>query len=119
QQFLLKTFGTQNLTALPAAGIGNDLLILVVKGDGRSIRLDGEAPADIARWHAVAVAIERQSEIFVDQSFCAVPIIRCNPRQSSQSLGLKAGFGSLSGFAMVALVRDLFEPTSHLRVDIG
>jgi hypothetical protein len=30
QHFFLKTLGTQSLTALPAAGIRNDLLILVV-----------------------------------------------------------------------------------------
>jgi hypothetical protein len=42
QQFLLKTLGTQSLAALPAAGVRNNLLILVVNGDRGSIGLDGE-----------------------------------------------------------------------------
>jgi len=81
--------------------------------------LDGEATADITRGHAVAVAIERQSEIFVDQSLGAIPIIGHDDRQSSQSLGLKARCGSFSGFAMATLIGHLFQPVSRLQVDIG
>jgi hypothetical protein len=75
--------------------------------------------ADITRRHAVAVAIERQPEIFVDQSFCGIAIIGHDHGQSAQGLGLKARRGSLTGFAMAALIGHLFQPVSRLRVDIG
>ena len=75
--------------------------------------------ANVTRWDAIAVAIERQPEIFVDQSLGGIPIVGHDYGQSAQSLGLKAHCGSFSGFAMAALIGDLFQPVSRLRVDIG
>jgi hypothetical protein len=71
------------------------------------------------RRHAVAVAIERQPEIFVDQSLRGVTIVGHDHGQSAPSLGLKARFGSLSGFAMATLIGNLFEPVARLQVDIS
>ena len=59
EQFFLKALGAEGLAALPTAGVGNDVLRLVVEGDGRSTGLEGEVAADIERRHTVAVAVER------------------------------------------------------------
>ena len=36
----------------------NDFVDAVVDGDRGGVRFDGELEADIARWHAVTVAVE-------------------------------------------------------------
>jgi hypothetical protein len=53
----------------------NDLLILVVEGDRRSIGLESQVTAHVTWRYAVAVAVERQPEIFVDQSLRGIPIV--------------------------------------------
>ena len=79
---------------------------------GVSIGFDGEFSADIARWHAVAIAVEGEPDIFVDQRFGRVAVIGQQSRQRSQRLRLKTFIGWLAGFAVLALVGDLL---SHWR----
>ena len=61
--------------------------MLIVDGDRGSIGFEGEMAADIARRHAVAVAVERQSEIFVDQSFGGIAIVGHDHGQSRRVSG--------------------------------
>ena len=75
EEFLLKTLRAESLSALPAAGITDDLLMLVVDGDRGSVGFDGELVAHITRRHAVAVAVEGEPEIFVDQRFGGIAVI--------------------------------------------
>ena len=100
------------------AGISDDLVMLIVDGDGGSVGFDGEIAAHIARRHAVAVAIERQADIFVHERLGAIAIIGKHRRQRPERFGLKTLVGRLTGFAMRALVGDFFQPLARLRVDI-
>jgi hypothetical protein len=67
-QFGFETLGAQGLAPAPTAGIGNDFVHAVIDGDRTGIRLEGEAAADKAVGHTVAIAIELQAEVFVYES---------------------------------------------------
>ena len=51
---------------LPGVVIGGDFLMLIVNGDGIEVGFDGELAAHVARGHAVAIAVKRQREVFVN-----------------------------------------------------
>ena len=74
-EFFLKTFRSEGLSAWPGAGITDDLVKLIVNGEGGSIRFDDELVADIACGHAITVTIERQSEIFMHECLSDIAII--------------------------------------------
>ena len=93
--------------------------MLVVDSDRGSIGFDGELVADITRRHAVAIAIEREPNIFMDQRFDGFTVIGNHGRQRPERLRLKAFIGSLAGFAVLTPVGNLFEPLTGLRVYIG
>jgi hypothetical protein len=46
EQFFLEALGAEHLAALPATGVGNNLLLLVVDGERAGVGLDGEPVAD-------------------------------------------------------------------------
>ena len=74
-EFFLETFGPEGLAALPASCIADDLVRLVVDRHGRRVCFNRELVADIAWWHAVAVAIEGQPKIFVGEGLGAIAIV--------------------------------------------
>src|SRR5205823_6581970 len=86
------------------------------RSDRAGVRLDGEAPADVARRHAVAVAVKLQSNIFVDQQFRAVAVVIRNDRQRLERSGLKAIDGPLARLAVLALIGDFGEPLTRLAI---
>lgn len=60
EQFFLKPLATDNLPTLPAAGVRNDFLVLVIDAYGGRVGLDGEMAADVARRYTVTIAVEGQ-----------------------------------------------------------
>ena len=66
EQFFLETLATESLATLPAAGVRNNFLVLVIDGDGGRVGLDGEVAADVARRYTVTIAFEGKPEIFVN-----------------------------------------------------
>ena len=75
EQFLLEALGPQRLTAPPAAGISDDLAMLVVDDQGLRIGFDSQPAADVAGRHTVTVAVELEAQIFVDESIGGVAVI--------------------------------------------
>jgi len=67
--------------------------------------------------HAVAVGVELNPQIFVDQRLHRVAVIIGN-RQRAQSFRLEAVHGPLPCFAMLALVGDFDQPLSRLAIHI-
>ena len=68
--------------------------------------------------HAVAIAVELQSYVFVNQRLNGVAIIRRDDRQASESIGLETIDRALSCFAVQAPVGDLIEPLTRLAVHV-
>jgi hypothetical protein len=56
--------------------------------------------ADKAVRHTVAVAIELQADVFVNESFDRVAMIGRDDRQGAQNCGLKSVDGALAGFPL-------------------
>src|ERR1700678_2296968 len=118
-EFFLKAFRSEGLSALPGAGITDDLMMLIVDGDGRSVSLDGELVADITSGHAVAVAVEGETHIFMHEGLDGVAAVGKHGGQLPERLRLETFVGRLPGFAMTALVGALLEPLAGLRIHIG
>ena len=118
-EFFLESFGAERLAALPAARIADHFPGLVVDGHRVGIGFDGELVPDVARRHAIAVAIESQSEIFVNQGFGNIAVVGREQWQGPQRLGLETIIGSLAGFAVLASVGDFLQPLARLRVDVA
>ena len=74
-QFGFESIGAQGLAPAPAAGIGDDFVDAVVDGDRTGIGLESEAAADIAGGHTVAVPIEVQAEIFMNERLDRVAMV--------------------------------------------
>ena len=68
--------------------------------------------------HAVAIAVELQSHVFVNQRLDGVAIVRRDDRQTSEGIGLETIDWALSRFAVQAPVGDLIEPFTCLAVHI-
>ncbi len=99
-QFGFEAFGSKGLAAAPRTRIADDLLHPIVDGDRTGVGLQCETAAGETMRHAVAIAVELQSHIFVDQRRDGVAIIRCNGRQTSKGVGLETIDGTLSRFAV-------------------
>jgi hypothetical protein len=113
-----ETFGSEGLAALPGAGVAGDLLMLMVERDGRGIGFDGEFGSDVARRYAVAVTVEGQPDIFVDQRLDRLTVIGQQRWQRAERFGSKAFVRLLTGFAVLALVGHFFQPLPCLRIDV-
>ena len=83
----------------------------IVDGDGTGVGFHRETAADKAMRHAVAIAIELQAQIFVDQRLDGVAIIIRDDRQRAEGIGLEAIDGSLSGFTVESPIGDLGRAT--------
>ena len=119
EQLSLETFSTEGLAAGPTARVANDFLILVIDGDRRGIRLNGEPVSDKTRRHAIAVAIKRQSEIFVNEGFSRVSIILRDGWYGKQTIATKTFIRDRTGFAMTSPVGNGLQPVMRLRVDVS
>ena len=115
EQYFLKALATDYLPTLPAASVRNDFLVLVINGDCRRVGFDGELVADITWRHTVAIAVEAEAEILVNQSLGKIAIVGRDCGQGSQGLWLKAFLRSLIGFAMASLIGHFFEPLATCR----
>jgi hypothetical protein len=113
-----KALATDHLPTLPTASIRNDFLMLVINGDRSRVGFDGELAADIARRYTVAIAVEAEAEILVNQGLRNVAIVRRNGWHGPQGFWLKALLWSLVGFAMASLIGHFFEPLAHLQIHI-
>ena len=102
RQLPLETLGAESLAAPPTACVGDDFLKAMVDGDGTGIGFHREPVSDKAMRDTVAVAIELQAEIFVDQGLRSVPVIVRDHRQRAQGIGPEAIDGSLPGLMMEA-----------------
>jgi len=117
-QFRFEAAGAESLPATPAARIGDDFVNAVVDGDRGRVRLEGEAAADKARGHAVTVAVEVQTVIFVDKSFDGIAMVIGDHRQGPQGLGLEPIDGAFSRFAVHPLMGDFGKPLPGLAVHV-
>jgi hypothetical protein len=68
--------------------------------------------------NAVAIAIELQTKILVDQGLDGVAVIVRDHWQRAQGIGAEAINGSLPGFMMEALIGNFSQPLSRLAVHI-
>src|ERR1700730_5990367 len=118
-EFLFKAMRTEGLPAFPRAGIGDDLAMLIVDGDGGRVCFDGEFAAHIASRHAVPVAIEGETHIFMNQRLGQIAIIGDQRWQGAERFRLKPLVRLLAGFAMRALIGDFVDPLACLRIHIG
>ena len=57
-------------------------------------------------WHAVSIAIELESQIFVNQRFDRVAVVVRNDGQRTEGLGLEALYRALPCLAVQSLVGD-------------
>src|SRR5208283_3805356 len=80
-QFALEALGAESLAAAPTACVGNDFLEAMVDGDGTGIGFHREPVSDKTMRDAIAIAIELQPEIFVDQGLHRVTVIVRDHRQ--------------------------------------
>ena len=117
-QFGFESFGSKGLAPAPRTRIADELVYPIVDGDRTGVGLQRETAAGEAMRHAVAIAVELQSDIFVDQRLDGVAIIRRDDRQTSESIGLETIDGTLSRFAVQAPIGDLIEPFTRLAVHI-
>ena len=119
EQLFLETLGAESLSAPPGACITDDFSSFqIIEGDRRRIRLDDQALADQAGRGAVAIAIKMPAQVFVDQDFGRVTIVRSQRRQRPQAVGPETIAGTLPGFPMKAHIGDFIKPLPHLTVDI-
>src|ERR1700682_2951569 len=88
-EFFLKALRSEGLSTLPGAGITDDLMMLIVDGDGRSVSLDGELVAHITSGHAVPVAIEGETQIFMRERLGDVAVIGKHGWQLPERLRLE------------------------------
>src|ERR1041385_6162048 len=72
--FSFEAISAEGLSAAPATRIRNDFLGSVINRDGTGIRFQGEAAADKPRGYAIAVPVEVQAEILVDERLDCVAI---------------------------------------------
>ena len=75
QQLFLETFSAESLTATPAARISDDLALLVIERHRVSIGFEEEVFADQGGRSAVAIAVEVDTDIFVDQHVNDIAVI--------------------------------------------
>src|SRR5438045_2401823 len=68
--------------------------------------------------HAVAIAVELQPHVLVNQRLDGVSIIRRDGRQTSEGIGLETIDWALSRFAVQSPIGDLIEPFTRLAVHI-
>ena len=85
----------------------------------RGVGFDGELLAHVTRGHAVPVAIEGETQIFMNERFGGIAVIGSIAGRGRESFGLETFVGRLAGFAMLALIGDFFQPLARLRVHIG
>ena len=117
-EFGFESIGAQGLAAAPAARVGDDFVDAVVDGDGTGIGFEREAAAHKTRGHTVAVPIEVQTEVFVDERLHLVAIVIGDDRQGAQSIGLESIDGSLARFAVLSLVGDFGQPLPRLAIHV-
>lgn len=67
EEFFLEALGSESLPALPGTSVARDFLMLIVDRDRGRIGLDRELPSDIARRHTVAITVEGEPKIFMDE----------------------------------------------------
>src|SRR5580700_12076482 len=103
-EFSLKTLRSEGLSALPGAGITDDLMMLIVDGDGGSVSLDGELVTHITSGHAVTVAVEGETHIFMHERLGGIAAVGKHGGQLPERLRLETVVGRLPGFAMTTLV---------------
>ena len=83
RQNSFKALRAKRLPAAVRAWITDDFLDAVVDRHGTGVGLNGESPSHIAVGHAVAVSVELNAEILVDQRFRRIAIVIGNDRQRS------------------------------------
>ena len=66
----------------------------------------------------VTVAVERQTQVFVDQRFGGVAVVVRDDRQWPQSLGLETFERALTRLAMYPLIGDFCQPLPRLPVHV-
>ncbi len=115
-QFSFESFGAQSLATAPAAGIRYDFVDAIVEGDRTGVRLEGEAPADIAVRNTITVAIEVHPEIFMHQGLDGVTMVIRDNRQGPQRVRLKPVDGPLASFPVLPLVGHFSEPLPRLAI---
>ena len=117
-QFGFESFGSKGLATAPRTRIADDLVDAIVDGDRTGVGLQRETAADEAMGHAVAIAVELQAQVFVNQRLDGVAIILRNDRQRAEGIGLETIDGALSRFAVQSPVGDLVEPLTRLAVHV-
>ncbi len=91
---------------MPATRVTNDFSILVIERDRGRIGLDDQALTDEMGRGAVAVAVEVQAKVLVDECFGGVAIIGSQSGERALAVRAEAVGRPLAGFAAQALVGD-------------
>jgi hypothetical protein len=82
------------------------------------IGFERESAAHKTRGHTVAVSIEVQTQVFVDERLHLVAIVIGNDGQGAEGIGLESIDRPLSRFAVLTLVSDFCQPLSRLAIHI-
>jgi hypothetical protein len=106
EQFFFEALCAESLAPLPATRVTDDFPILVIERDRGRIGLDDQALTHEIGRGAVAVAIEVQAKILVDECFGGVAIIGSQSGEGPQAVRAEAVARSLACFAVEALVGD-------------
>ncbi len=84
----LEAVRAEGLTAPPRARITDDFFHAVVDGDGAGVGFDDEAAADITLVDTVAIAVEGQTQVLMDERFSRLAVIVKRPYKSDRTVGL-------------------------------
>jgi hypothetical protein len=117
-QLGFEAIGAEGLAAPPAARVGDDFVDAVVDRYGTGIGFECEAAAHKTWRHTVAIPLEVQTEVLVNQRLYLVPIVVGDDRQGAQSIGLESIDGALTCFAVQALIGDFCQPLPRLAIDV-
>src|ERR1051326_5397442 len=90
EQLLLETLSAEGLSSPPAARITDDLLVLIIDGDGVGVGFHRQSATDVTCRHTVTVAVEGQPEILMHQRFDTISIIERETGKWTQAFRTKA-----------------------------
>src|ERR1019366_9158772 len=117
-QFGFESLGTESLSPTPAAWIGDEFMDSVIDGDRTGIGFEGEPASDETMRHAVAIAVELQTDVFMHQRLDGISVVGHDDRQRTERGRHKTVDRPLSCFAMHPLIGDLLQPLACLAVYI-
>ena len=113
-QQLFKSLRSKGLSAPPRTRITHHFSDALVNGDGAGIGFHREPVSDIAVRHAVSIAVELQSQIFVNKRLDGVAVIVGNDGQRPEGFRLGSDLpaapvfrGAIAGWLLLPAIDAL------------